>query len=227
MTTTEISSERLEEMLAGLEGVTSGPWFYRPEKFDDWGFVRAPTPDSLPGDLVCVAKYSIDLEEADLDEHRRNRTDPVRPLGEHIARCDPDTMRSILTELIRRRNGDEGKSQSVPLIDSMSEEEFNRDRSDENPNVGKKDPEGTWSDGRKEWTPDEISFKAGWDKAKQLLRPEDLDGFEAAVARITELETALAGASAVIDDIGHQIMPENIDALITCGKNLRAALSGK
>lgn len=50
---------------------------------------------------------------------------------------------------------------------------------------------------------------------------------EEAAARITELETTLAGASAVIDDIGHQITPENIDALITCGKNLRAALSGK
>jgi len=45
-----------------------------------------------------------------------------------------------------------------------------------------------------------------------------------AEAALVKARTALAGASAVINDIAHQITPENINALITCGKNIDAAL---
>lgn len=50
------------------------------------------------------------------------------------------------------------------------------------------DTQGTWSDGGKEWTPDEVRFKAGWDKAKQLLKPEDLEGVSTTQA-IDHIET--------------------------------------
>lgn len=98
-----IPKSRLEEILAGCEGVTPGPWGYRPEKYDDWGFVRAPSPDSLPGELVAVIKKHDYVGDDELSRHRVARTDPAATDGQHVARLDPATVVAIVTELLAAR----------------------------------------------------------------------------------------------------------------------------
>ena len=74
-----VSDERIAEMLAGLQGVTPGPWYHakgREEYHLGWE-VGAPN-----------AAISVCFKAE---------------VSAHIARCDPDTMRSILTELQQAR----------------------------------------------------------------------------------------------------------------------------
>lgn len=85
---TTVSDERLTAMLAGLEGVTPGPWepVFNGERGAN---VIAPEPDLA---LATVWPYM-----------RTYGPLPANETAAHIARCDPDTMRSILTELSARR----------------------------------------------------------------------------------------------------------------------------
>lgn len=73
----QLSDERLAEMLAGLEGVTPGPWY----EGDKWVFV-APRSGRSSDALENVLRN----EEAQAN-------------AAHIARCDPDTIRSLITAL--------------------------------------------------------------------------------------------------------------------------------
>ncbi len=51
-----------------LDKASPAPWSYRPNEFDDWGFIR-----DANGKLVCIARTG---EDYNADEHRRNKTDP-------------------------------------------------------------------------------------------------------------------------------------------------------
>ena len=86
MTSDRVSNERLAEMLAGLEGVTPGPWDTRAN------LVRAIDGD----DAIPIFESRMPWKK-----HRHTRTVVNQEWHNlnHIARCDPDTMRSILTEL--------------------------------------------------------------------------------------------------------------------------------
>lgn len=81
-----VSDERLAEMLAGLEGVTPGPWDCFVGNANGRGLVRIETANEHP---VEAGKVIATMVRGAVSE----RT------GEHIMRCDPDTMRAILTEL--------------------------------------------------------------------------------------------------------------------------------
>jgi hypothetical protein len=60
-----------------MPGFTPGPWHYRPNEHDDWGFVRAsPDCPDLPGGIICQARDPAALDEATLSEHRKAGTDP-------------------------------------------------------------------------------------------------------------------------------------------------------
>lgn len=87
MASERLSDEHLAEMLAGLEGATPGPWD------TSAGLVRA-----IDGDVAIPIFESRDPWK----KHRRAVT-VLRQAWhnrQHVARCDPDTMRSILIELL-------------------------------------------------------------------------------------------------------------------------------
>lgn len=75
MTSEMMTAERRAELRKLCDAATSGPWRYRPDPFDDWGIVRGP--DDY---VVAVARYqTAGLTEDQLNQHRRNRTDPAGP----------------------------------------------------------------------------------------------------------------------------------------------------
>ena len=78
-----VSEERLAEMLAGLEGVTPGPWVA------DQNMPHNRMPRVEGGDQSCVCECGNMGSEQD-----RWEADAA-----HIARCDPETIRLIITEL--------------------------------------------------------------------------------------------------------------------------------
>lgn len=92
-----VSNELIDEMLAGLEGVTPGPWLKEMEQDEEEDFPSFYVSSAVTTscNLTVVAK----MGEASANA----RTD-----ASHIARCDPDTMRSILTELRDRRASPSG-----------------------------------------------------------------------------------------------------------------------
>lgn len=103
-----VSTERLEEMLAGLEGVTPGPWFYHTHPLDDWGTIRVGDDGTGCVWRIANVRAGRNVTDEEKDQHRRDETDPYGANAAHIARCDPDTMRSILTELLASRQAPEG-----------------------------------------------------------------------------------------------------------------------
>lgn len=75
--TEKISDERIDEMLAGLEGVTPGPWFVGIADGDN-GTAGLAQVDNGADMWPVIAEW---------------------PEAEHIARCDPETIRALLLEL--------------------------------------------------------------------------------------------------------------------------------
>lgn len=105
--TTPIPPERVEDelidaMLSGLEGVTPGPWVYGSK------FLGA----YVDGDTTQYLRIARDGAEDSYDGDLWNAN------AAHIARCDPDTMRSILTELkaLRASHADAGGEVEVEWV---------------------------------------------------------------------------------------------------------------
>jgi len=82
---TKVSDEQLAKMLAGLDGVTPGPWTFDGSIYNDMGAgIRAIPSDRDIAQLWKSGTVAIDAA--------------------HIARCDPDTLRSLIVELQARRS---------------------------------------------------------------------------------------------------------------------------
>lgn len=112
-----VSEERLAEMLAGLEGVTPGPWEadgVRNEggsgRFESYQVLavsleRYGKPPSLV-DTLNSAQVELH-EDGDSESHsvwdEQGRKDTL-----HIARLDPETVRSIISELLASRLAKQG-----------------------------------------------------------------------------------------------------------------------
>ena len=81
--TPPLTPEQLEGL---LERASPLPWAYRPQEFDDWGVIRGPDTDSTIGPYKPVVATARDGKtgDIDLDEHRRNKTDPYGPNAELI-----------------------------------------------------------------------------------------------------------------------------------------------
>lgn len=67
-----------------LEKATPGPWYYRPQEYDDWGFIRGGEPGEFGLPVVAVGR-EVQYSDIGHDEHRRAGTDPYGPNSELIA----------------------------------------------------------------------------------------------------------------------------------------------
>lgn len=89
-----LSEERLREILVGLEGVTPGPWDHW--DMDEFGFhVFADKYGTREVGQDCRLSLAAVRYGRDGDAPQRFWT--ANANAAHIARCDPDTMREILT----------------------------------------------------------------------------------------------------------------------------------
>jgi Lar family restriction alleviation protein len=78
-----MGEDKLGEMLAGLEGVTPGPW----EADQNLPINRKPRVHGGDGSLICeIGNMAMDQDQWERD-------------AAHIARCDPQTIRSLITRL--------------------------------------------------------------------------------------------------------------------------------
>jgi hypothetical protein len=75
----DMTEARVREILDGLEGVTPGPWIYAPGRDGDRG-----------------AEVYQRINDSDVYEGYIAEADN-RPVAAHIARLDPDTVRSLCT----------------------------------------------------------------------------------------------------------------------------------
>jgi hypothetical protein len=82
----KLGDDKLREILAGCEGVTPGPW----EAGHHWVFV--PPEDAANHPTMPLRSILRDVPESEL-----------QPNAHHIARLDPQTVASIVTELLERR----------------------------------------------------------------------------------------------------------------------------
>lgn len=86
---TNLSKERLEEILTGTEGVTPGPWSFGGTRYRMNG---GEWQNIIGENSRAFVVVSIDPRTL---EGLRD--------GQHIANCDPDTIRSMASELLRLR----------------------------------------------------------------------------------------------------------------------------
>jgi hypothetical protein len=98
-----VSEERLLEMLDGLDGVTPGPWDVMRQNLragDRSGHWSVPLQvGKKPNGGNTFAEVYMGGPAA-----THNSAAEVSALAEHIARCDPDTMRAIISELLALRS---------------------------------------------------------------------------------------------------------------------------
>lgn len=101
-TSDRISDARLAEMLEGLEGVTPGPWkaVCQPNFSNGYTYTSVqpaePDPATMQHLAMAGGEYHIcRMTHTPMERKYRRYEHDAR----HISRCDPDTMRSILTEL--------------------------------------------------------------------------------------------------------------------------------
>lgn len=77
----------LDRLRALVEAASPLPWVYRPEKYDDWGWIRGVERDDRDigpfRPIVANAKDSL-VREEEMDAHRRSGTDPYGPNAELI-----------------------------------------------------------------------------------------------------------------------------------------------
>jgi hypothetical protein len=85
------------------EAATPSPWQYRPEEYDDWGFVRGP---GAIGDtwLVLVARSGREESYDEMAAHRVNGTDPYGGNAQFVTalRNAYPTLRAHIATLTER-----------------------------------------------------------------------------------------------------------------------------
>ena len=84
----------LDRLEALAKAATPGPRLYRPNKHDDWGWVRLSN-----GELIAMVRWN---PESDLNKHRLERTDPAEHDARFMAACDPSTVLRLIAECRRK-----------------------------------------------------------------------------------------------------------------------------
>lgn len=98
-----ITDETIEQMLDAARKATPGTWQYRPEQFDDWGFIRAEPTEEGKGWPVAIAKHGSYLGEDGAADYRSRGADPYEFNGRHIVNCSPAAIIALLAELLEWR----------------------------------------------------------------------------------------------------------------------------
>lgn len=93
---TSLPPERIAELRALAEKATPGLRLYRPNEYDDWGWVRLA--NGMPFANHSVARFS----DEEKDAHRKAKTDPVGDDAKFTAACDRETILSLLSALEAR-----------------------------------------------------------------------------------------------------------------------------
>lgn len=87
----------LAKLKALAEAATPGPWRYRPDKYDDWGYVRGPSDDEIDiGWTIAVVSAGRHVSVAEKDEHRRTETDPYGDNAQFIAAANPTAVLALI-----------------------------------------------------------------------------------------------------------------------------------
>jgi hypothetical protein len=123
--TPPITPEQLEGL---LERASALPSAYRPQEFDDWGVIRGPDTDSTIGPYKPVVATARDGKtgDIDLDEHRRNKTDPYGPNAELIVAA----VNSLPSLLARIREMEKALEGVLPYVEAERLAELARARTD-------------------------------------------------------------------------------------------------
>ena len=85
-----------------------GPWFYRPNKYDDWGTVRASDDNK-----VANACYDADYTDEELTEFRRTKKDPCEGNG-HLIAAAPELYDALADIIEMAEAWADGKHSSHP-----------------------------------------------------------------------------------------------------------------
>lgn len=84
-----MTSDILKRAAEAVEGVTPGPWEYRPDHGDDWGIVKVDYC------VICQARDPEKLGREILAEHRETGIDPWGPNARFIA-----ASRTLVPQLV-------------------------------------------------------------------------------------------------------------------------------
>ena len=118
--------EELQAIRTRTEKATPGPWKYRPEKWDDWGWVRA-------GEYIIARVTDCkDFTNEEFDLHRLNHTDPYINNAQFVAHARTD-IPVLLDEIERQRQRLQKAGQliyrAIPARGDLDEmEKWYRDR---------------------------------------------------------------------------------------------------
>lgn len=96
---------------------TPGPWAYRPQKYDDWGYVRGPEQDDGFQPFICQAKDMRAMDDDVLNEHRRNGTDPWEANARLIAAA-PDLLAASesMERALLQMMDDPSQADEMPVV---------------------------------------------------------------------------------------------------------------
>lgn len=87
----------IEALRALMERATAGPWAYRPQEHDDWGFIRTMIATEDGWHPVVARANDVSVHE-DHDAHRAAKTDPAEGNARLIVAA-VNALPSLLTEL--------------------------------------------------------------------------------------------------------------------------------
>ena len=99
---------------------TPGPYTYRPLPQDDWGMVR----DNADKKLVAIARAGRPLTESEKEEHCDKGSDPYRSNAVFFAACDPQTISSLIDEVLELRRASEDMAKALEHIVKYDRDEI-------------------------------------------------------------------------------------------------------